>query len=246
MNYGAGTRATGAAVDAGLRAHMLKVYNYMALALVLTGAVAWYAYRAAVVTSGAGDIVGLTEFGQMIYTSWLSYVVMFSPLAFVLVLSFGIPKLSLLTAQVLFWAFAGIMGLSLSSIFMVYTGESIARVFFITAAMFGAMSLYGYTTKRDLSAIGAFLFMALIGLILAMLVNLFLQSSMLALGISAIGVLVFVGLTAWDTQLIKNLYLGSREDEESVSKLAVMGALRLYLDFINLFLMLLRLMGARR
>jgi hypothetical protein len=216
------------------------------VALVLTGAIAWYAYQAAVAGVSPDGQLQLTSFGQAIWVSPLSFVIMLSPLAFVLVLSFGIQKLSVTTAQVIFWAFAAVMGLSLSSIFAVYTGESIARVFFITAAMFGAMSLYGYTTKRDLSAIGAFLFMALIGLIIAMLVNLFVQSSMLAFGISVIGVLVFVGLTAWDTQLIKNLYLGSRENEESLSKLAIMGALRLYLDFLNLFLMLLRLMGNRR
>jgi len=245
-NYGAGTRAHGAAIDEGLRAHMLKVYNYMAMALVLTGAVAWYAYQAAVSGFSPDGQVALTSFGQAIYASPLAFVLMLAPLGSVLVLSFGITKLSTTTAQVLFWAFAAVMGLSLSSIFIVYTGESIARVFFITAAMFGAMSLYGYTTKRDLSAIGAFLFMALIGLIIAMLVNLFVQSTMLSFGISVIGVLVFTGLTAWDTQLIKNLYLGSRENEDSLSKLAIMGALRLYLDFLNLFLMLLRLMGNRR
>jgi FtsH-binding integral membrane protein len=243
VNYGAGTRAQGAAVDAGLRAHMLKVYNYMTMALVLTGVVAWYAFRAAVDPAGQ---YGLSSFGETLYLSPLRWVVILAPLGFVMVLSFGIERLSMLTAQTLFWAFAAAMGLSLSSIFMVYTGESIARVFFITAATFGAMSLYGYTTKRDLSAMGAFLFMALIGLIIAMVVNMFVGSSLLGLGISVIGVLVFVGLTAWDTQLIKNLYLGSREDEVTVGKLAIMGALRLYLDFINLFLMLLRLMGNRQ
>jgi len=245
MSYGAGTRAHGAAVDAGLRAHMLKVYNYMSVALVLTGVIAWYAYQAAVAGVAPDGQVMLTSFGQTLYLSPLRWVVMLSPLAFVVVLSFGIQKLSTLTAQTLFWAFAATMGLSLSSIFLVYTGDSIARVFFITAATFGAMSLYGYTTKRDLSGMGSFLFMGLIGLIIAMVVNLFVQSSMMAFGISVIGVLIFVGLTAWDTQLIKNLYLGSRENDETVGKLAIMGALRLYLDFINLFLMLLRLLGNR-
>ncbi len=244
-NYGAGTRAHGAAVDQGLRAHMLKVYNYMTMGLVLTGAIAWYSYRAAVAGVAPNGEVMLTQFGQAIYASPLSWVIILSPLVFVLVLSFGIQRLSTLASQALFWAFAGVMGLSLSSIFVVYSGESIARVFFITAAMFGAMSLYGYTTKRDLSAMGAFMFMGLIGLIIAMIVNIFVQSSMLAFGISVIGVIVFTGLTAWDTQLIKNLYLGSREDEDTLSKLAIMGALRLYLDFINLFLMLLRLLGNR-
>jgi FtsH-binding integral membrane protein len=245
QSYGAGTRAQGAAVDAGLRAHMLKVYNYMTVALVLTGAIAWYAFRASVAGYAADGTPVFTSFGQTIYASPLAFVIMLAPLAFVLVLSFGIHRLSTLNAQMLFWAFASVMGLSLSSIFIVYTGDSIARVFFITAATFGAMSLYGYTTKRDLSGLGAFLFMGLIGLIIAMIVNIFMQSSVMAFAISVIGVGIFVGLTAYDTQAIKNLYLGSRENEDTVSKLAVMGALRLYLDFINLFLMLLRLLGNR-
>jgi len=243
--YGAGTRAQSGAIDQGLRAHMLKVYNYMTLALVLTGAIAWYAFQGSVAGYAPDGSPVFTELGRTLYASPLAYVVMLAPLAFVLVLSFGIHKISTFTAQTLFWAFAGVMGLSLSSIFIVYTGESIARVFFITAATFGTMSLYGYTTKRDLSGLGSFLFMGLIGLLIAMIVNIFLQSSMMSFAISVIGVGIFVGLTAYDTQLIKNLYLGSREDEETVGKLAIMGALRLYLDFINLFLMLLRLLGNR-
>jgi FtsH-binding integral membrane protein len=172
------------------------------------------------------------------------WVVALSPLAFVLVLSFGINKLSVSTAQIVFWAFAAVMGLSLSSIFLVYTDASIAKVFFITAATFGAMSLWGYTTKRDLTGMGSFLMMGLIGLIIAMVVNIFLQSSMLEFAISAIGVLIFVGLTAYDTQRIKESYSASF-GTDVLAKGAIMGALSLYLDFINLFMMLLRLFGNR-
>jgi uncharacterized protein len=229
---------TAAAIDEGLRSYMLRVYNYMGAGLVITGLVAWFTSQAAVANGQ------LTSFGAAIYTSPLSWVVMLSPLAFVLVLSFGINKLSAGTAQLLFWAFAGVMGLSLSSIFLVYTGASITRVFFISAATFGAMSLYGYTTKRDLTGVGNFLIMGLIGLIIAMLVNMFLMSSGLDFAISAIGVLIFVGLTAWDTQKIKESYSQSY-GAEVLAKGAVMGALSLYLDFINLFLMLLRLFGNR-
>ena len=242
MSYGAGTRAQSGAVDAGLRAHMLKVYNYMTMALVITGAVAWYAFRAAVDPSSP---TGLSEFGMTIYASPLAWVLMLSPLVFVLILSFGIHKLSMLNAQILFWAFASVMGLSLSSIFLVYTGESIARVFFITAATFGGMSLYGYTTKRDLSGWGSFLFMGLIGVVIASLVNLFVGSSMMQFVISVIGVIVFTGLTAYDTQNIKEMYFAG-DGNEVAGKKAIMGALRLYLDFINLFIMLMHLLGERR
>ncbi|MGV3491465.1 MAG: Bax inhibitor-1/YccA family protein [Devosia sp.] len=229
---------TAAAIDEGLRSYMLKVYNYMGVGLVVTGLVAWFSNQAAVADGQ------LTAWGQLIYASPLMWVIAFAPLAFVLVLSFGINKLSGATAQLLFWVFAAVMGLSLSSIFMVYTDASIAKVFFISAAMFGAMSLYGYTTKRDLTGIGNFLVMGLIGLIIASLVNIFLQSSMLDFAISAIGVLVFVGLTAYDTQKVKESY-DSGAGAEVMQKTAVMGALSLYLDFINLFLMLLRLFGNR-
>ncbi len=242
MNFGAGTRAQSGAIDEGLRAHMLKVYNYMGLALMVTGVIAWYTFGAAVDPAGQ---YGLSALGETLYLSPLRWVVMLSPLAFVMILSFGIHKLSTFNAQLLFWAFAATMGLSLSSIFMVYTGGSIARVFFITAAMFGSLSIYGYTTKRDISGMGGFLFMGLIGLIIAMVVNMFLQSTAMEYVISVIGVLIFAGLTVWDTQMIKNLYLGSREDEATLGKLAIMGALRLYLDFINMFLFLLRLFGNR-
>ena len=229
---------TAAVIDQGLRSYMLKVYNYMGLGLVVTGLVAWFANQAAVADGQ------LTAWGELIYASPLMWVIALSPLAFVLVLSFGINKLSVTAAQGVFWAFAAVMGLSLSSIFMVYTDASIAKVFFITAATFGAMSLYGYTTKRDLSGWGNFLMMGLIGLIIAMIVNIFMQSTALEFAISAIGVLIFVGLTAYDTQKIKESYHESL-GAEVLAKGAIMGALRLYLDFINLFLMLLRLFGNR-
>ena len=230
---------TAAVIDEGLRSYMLKVYNYMGIGLVVTGLVAWFANQAAVTDAGQ-----LTAWGELLYTSPLMWVVMLAPLGFVLVLSFGINKLSVGAAQATFWAFAAVMGLSLSSIFMVYTDASIAKVFFITAATFGAMSLWGYTTKRDLTGMGSFLFMGLIGLIIAMVVNIFLQSSMLEFAISAIGVLIFVGLTAYDTQKIKESYSESH-GAEVLAKGAIMGALSLYLDFINLFMMLLRLFGNR-
>jgi FtsH-binding integral membrane protein len=229
---------TAAVIDEGLRSYMLKVYNYMGVGLVVTGLVAYFSN---VLAFSGGEP---TAWGNLLYNSPLMWVVALSPLAFVLVLSFGITRFSAATAQLLFWLFAGVMGLSLSSIFLVYTDASIAKVFFITAATFGAMSLYGYTTKRDLTSIGNFLIMGLIGLIIAMIVNIFLASSALDFAISIVGVLIFVGLTAWDTQRIKNSYdvgLGA----EILQKGAIMGALSLYLDFINLFMMLLRLFGNR-
>lgn len=219
-------------LDEGLRAYMLKVYNYMGLGLALSGAVAFY------VASSPALI-------QAIFGSPLAWVVMLSPLAFVLVLSFGINKLRAETAQLIYWSFAATMGLSLSSIFLAYTPTSIVRVFFISAATFGTMSLYGYTTKRNLMSWGSFLFMGLIGIIIASIVNIFIASSALQFLVSVIGVLVFVGLTAYDTQLIRNEYSASDTAEVSTKK-AVYGALRLYLDFINLMLMLLRLFGDRR
>lgn len=217
--------------DAGLRRYMLSVYNYMAAGLVVTGLVAWFA-------------VATGFYQQIAATPWI-WLVMLAPLAAVLFLSFRIEKMSLGTAQAVFWGFAAIMGLSLAGIFLLYTGTSIARVFFITAGTFAAMSLYGYSTKRDLSAIGSFLMMGLFGLILASLVNLFLASTMLQFVISAIGVLVFTGLTAFDTQRIKQVYstIGAAGH---LAKAALMGALTLYLDFINLFVMLLNLTGSRR
>jgi uncharacterized protein len=241
---------TAAAIDEGLRSYMLKVYNYMGLGLVLTGLVAWFASNAAVTTDPNQAVAQLangemlTQWGTLLYTTPLMWVVALAPLGFVLVLSFGINKLSVPATQGLFWAFAAIMGLSLSSIFLVYTDASIAKVFFITAATFGATSLYGYTTKRDLTSVGNFAVMGLIGIIIASLVNIFLQSSALDWAISFIGVGVFVVLTAWDTQKIKESYaegMGS----DVLAKGAIMGALSLYLDFINLFMMLLRLFGNR-
>jgi FtsH-binding integral membrane protein len=241
---------TAAAIDEGLRSYMLKVYNYMGVGLVVTGLVAYFGNMLAVTTNpdaAAAQLQNgelLTQWGVLLYTTPLMWVVALAPLAFVFALSFGINRMSAATAQLVFWAFAAVMGLSLSSIFMVYTDASIAKVFFITAATFGAMSLWGYTTKRDLTGMGSFLFMGLIGLVIAMLVNIFLQSSMLEFAISAVGVLIFVGLTAYDTQKIKESYSASF-GADVLAKGAIMGALSLYLDFINLFMMLLRLFGNR-
>lgn len=241
---------TAAAIDEGLRSYMLKVYNYMTIGLVVTGLVAWFAANAAVTTNpdqAVGQLQNgelVTQWGALLYTSPLFWVVALAPLAFVLVLSFGINKLSVGASQGLFWLFSAVMGLSLSSIFLVYTDASIARVFFITAATFGATSLYGYTTKRDLTSIGNFAVMGLIGIIIASLVNIFMQSTALDWAISFIGVGVFVVLTAWDTQRIKESYSESL-GADVLAKGAIMGALNLYLDFINLFMMLLRLLGNR-
>ena len=232
-------------IDEGLRAYMLKVYNYMTTGLLLTGLVAYFFGKASIVTGEMGQIVGVTSIGALLFGSPLKWVVMLAPLGFVFYLSARINKMSVSSAQITFWIFSAIMGLSLASIFIVYTQASIARVFFISSGTFAAMSLYGYTTKKDLTKLGGFLFMGLIGIIIASLVNLFFQSSALHFAISVIGVLVFVGLTAYDTQSIKNMYYAG--DSESVGgKKALMGALRLYLDFINLFIMLLRLFGQRR
>ena len=232
-------------IDEGLRAYMLKVYNYMTTGLLFTGLVAYFFGKASIVTNEFGQIIGVTSVGAMLFGSPLKWVVMLAPLGFVFYLSAKINKMSVSSAQITFWIFSAIMGLSLASIFIVYTQASIARVFFISSGTFAAMSLYGYTTKKDLTKLGGFLFMGLIGIIIASLVNLFFQSSALHFAISVIGVLVFVGLTAYDTQSIKNMYYAG--DSESVGgKKALMGALRLYLDFINLFIMLLRLFGQRR
>ena len=232
-------------IDEGLRAYMLKVYNYMTTGLLLTGLVAYFFGKASIVTNELGQIIGVTSIGELLFGSPLKWVVMLAPLGFVFYLSARINKMSVSSAQITFWIFSAIMGLSLASIFIVYTQASIARVFFISSGTFAAMSLYGYTTKKDLTKLGGFLFMGLIGIIIASLVNLFFQSSALHFAISVIGVLVFVGLTAYDTQSIKNMYYAG--DSESVGgKKALMGALRLYLDFINLFIMLLRLFGQRR
>jgi uncharacterized protein len=233
------------AIDAGLRAYMIRVYNTMALGVALTGLVSWITYNAAVVTNEAGRIVSLTPFGQAIFSGPALIVLFLGTLGLVFFMSFRVHTLSVGMATGLFYLYAGLLGLMLASVFMVYTGTSIARVFFITAASFGALSLYGYTTQRDLTAIGSFLIMGLFGLILAMIVNIFLASSALDFVISAVGVLVFAGLTAYDTQRIKEMYDVS-DDGTVAGRKAVMGALSLYLDFINLFLMLLRLVGDRR
>jgi FtsH-binding integral membrane protein len=242
----AGTAArTEVAVDEGLRAYMLRVYNYMAAGIALTGVSAYLTYAAAVAERGPAGRRVLTDFGQLIYTSPMRWVVMLAPLAFVFFLSWRIYKMSVGTAQLSFWLFAAVMGVSLSSIFLVFTGQSITQVFFVTAAAFGALSLYGYTTKKDLSGWGSFLIMGVFGIIIAALVNLFLQSSALQFAISVIGVLVFAGLTAYDTQQIKDNYYAVMGDSVAVAKGAIMGALNLYLDFINMFVSLLSLFGSR-
>ncbi|HWK97845.1 MAG TPA: Bax inhibitor-1/YccA family protein [Pseudolabrys sp.] len=242
---GFGTAARSAEIDAGLRAYMIRIYNYMAAGVALTGVVAWLTFNAAVVTDATGRITGLTSFGQTIFSGPLTIVLFLGTLGLVFFLSFRVHKLQASTALGLFLLYAGLLGLMLSSVFLAYTGASITRTFFISAASFGALSLYGYTTQRDLSPIGSFLIMGLFGLILAMVVNIFLKSSGLDFAISAIGVLIFAGLTAWDTQKIKEMY--DANDDGTVSgRKAVMGALTLYLDFINLFLFLLRFMGDRR
>jgi FtsH-binding integral membrane protein len=237
--------ASEAIIDQGLRAYMLKVYNYMGSGVLLTGVIALMFFKMAVVTSDGGEIIGLTNFGNSIYNSGLKWVIMLAPLGVVFYMSFGIAKMTAAKAQTTFWVFAALMGASLSSIFLMYTGASITRVFFITAGTFGAMSIYGYTTKKDLTKLGSFLMMGLFGIIIASVVNIFMKSTMMYFVISILGVLIFVGLTAYDTQKIKNMYMAS-DSGELMGKKAVMGALTLYLDFINLFIMLLRLFGQRR
>jgi FtsH-binding integral membrane protein len=233
------------AIDAGLRAHMIRVYNYMAGGVALTGVVAWLTYQMAVVTNASGAITGLTPFGATLFGTPLKWLVMLAPLGFVFFMSLRIEHIQASTARLLFFLFAGVFGLSFATIFMVFTATSITRVFFITAAAFGALSLYGYTTNRSLDAIGSFLFMGLIGLVIASLVNIFLASSMLQWMISIIGVGIFAGLTAYDTQTIKEMY-DPMDDGTLGGRKAVMGALNLYLDFINIFVFLLQLMGDRR
>ena len=228
------------AIDAGLRAYMIRVYNYMASAVALTGVVAWFTFQAAVNADGS-----MTAFGQSIFSGPAAIVLMLATLGLVFFISFRIQTLSFTTAFTLFMVYAGLLGVMLSSVFLVYTGASITRVFFISAASFGALSLYGYTTQRDLTGMGSFLIMGLFGVIIASVVNIFLKSSGLEFVISIVGVLVFAGLTAWDTQKIKEMY-DAQDDGTVAGRKAVMGALSLYLDFINLFLMLLRLVGDRR
>jgi FtsH-binding integral membrane protein len=245
-------RIDAAAVDAGLRAYMLRIYNYMSIGLAITGLAALGVYMAAVTgdpAAGAAKIGSqfLTPFGYAMFVSPLKWLFILAPLAMVFVISAGINRLAPSTAQMLFWVFSALMGISLSSIFLVYTHTSIVRVFFITAATFGALSLYGYTTKRDMSGMGSFLFMGLIGIIIASVVNLFLASSMLQFIVSVVGVLVFAGLTAWDTQRLKNDYIYGYASQGGVAaeRAAITGALSLYLNFINLFTLLLQLLGQR-
>ena len=217
-------------VDQGLRSHMLKVYNYMASGVLLTGIVAL--------------LFAQSGMAAQVLNTPLRWVLMFAPLGFIMVMSFGMNKLSTSALQALFWAFAAVMGLSMSSIFLVFSGESIARTFFVTAASFAGLSLFGYTTKKDLTAMGSFLIMGVVGLLLASVVNIFLGSSTLQLVVSFLGVLIFAGLTAYDTQRIKSEYLHFA-GHESLGKLAIMGALSLYLDFVNMFQFLLSFMGSR-
>jgi len=249
-SVGTGARAR---IDEGLRAHMNKVYGLMSVAMVITAGAAWAISGMATTTNPADAVAQLSngtmlnDFGVTIYGGPLKWVIMFLPL--VMVFAFGalINRLSVASAQLFFYAYAAMMGLSLSSIFLVFTGASIAQTFLITAIAFAALSLYGYTTKKDLSGMGTFLIMGLVGLIVAMVVNIFLASSALAFAISVIGVLIFAGLTAWDTQNIKNTYIqhAVQGDQEWLGKAAIMGALNLYLDFINLFMFLLQFMGNR-
>lgn len=238
--YGAQSRAV--AYDEGLRAYMLRIYNYMASALALTGIVALGASKSEAILSALytvqnGNVVGMSGFG---------WIVALAPIGLVLWLSMGLNRLSTTAAQAIFWVYAGLVGLSLTSIFLLYTGESIARAFFVTAGTFGAMSIYGYTTKKDLTGMGQFLIMGLIGLIIASIVNIFMQSSALGFATSVIGVLIFVGLTAYDTQRLKGMYYQVAGNAEAMAKVSIMGALSLYLDFINIFMHLLHFMGDRR
>lgn len=236
------SQATDSSVlDQGLRAHMVRVYNYMGLGVGLTGLVAW-------LVSATPALLQLfyapNAMGALAPTI-LGWISIFAPLAFIFFMSFAASRSTLSTLQVMFWSFCALMGLSMINVFLIYTGESIARTFFVVAAMFGATSLYGYTTKTDLSKMGSFMMMGLIGIVIASLVNLFLHSSALQFALSIAGVVIFVGLTAWDTQRIKESYVEGY-GSESNGKLAVLGALNLYLNFINLFQFMLQFMGTRR
>jgi uncharacterized protein len=245
-------RTDAAAVDAGLRAYMLRIYNYMSIGLAITGLAALGVYMAAVTTdpAGAAAKIGsayLTPFGYAMFVSPLKWLFMLAPLVMVFAISAGLNRLRPATAQMLFWVFSALMGVSLSSIFLVFTHTSIVRVFFITAASFGALSLFGYTTKRDMTAMGSFLLMGLFGIIIASVVNLFIASSALQFVVSVVGVLVFAGLTAWDTQRLKNDYIYGYASQggDIAERAAISGALSLYLNFINLFTLLLQLLGQR-
>ena len=244
-----GTRAD-AAIDEGLRAYMLKVYNLMGLGLVITGVAALAMIMLATTTDPTAAVATLpngkmlTSFGVAVFSSPLRWVVIFAPLAVVFFLSFRVNTMTVSAAQTTFWVYAALVGVSLSSVFLVFTSQSIVQTFFVTAAAFGALSLYGYTTRRDLTAVGSFLIMGVFGLLIAMLVNIFLQSSALQFAISGLGVLIFAGLTAYDTQKIKEMYFEG-DDVLVAGRKAIMGALTLYLDFINLFTFLLQFLGNR-
>ena len=244
-------RAGPIAVDEGLRAYMLRIYNFMVLGLAITGLAALGTYMLSVTTDPAfaamklRDGLMLTGFGRALFVSPLKWVVIFAPLALVFLLSFTIERMRPAMAQIVFWIYAALVGVSLASIFMVFTHTSIVRVFFITAASFGALSLWGYTTQRDLTGMGSFLLMGLFGVILASVVNLFMASSALQFAVSVVGVLVFAGLTAWDTQRLKTEYLYGAMDGETEERSAIIGALSLYLNFINLFTLLMQLLGQR-
>jgi len=244
------TRAEAAVVDEGLRAYMLRVYNYMVIGLAITGLAALGIYMLSVTTDPALAVakvrnIMLTNVGYALFVSPLKWAVILAPLALVFFLSFRIQHMRPATAQITFWIYAALVGVSLGSIFLIYTHTSVVRVFFITAASFGALSLWGYTTQRDLTGMGSFLIMGLFGIIIASLVNIFLASTMMQWIISVVGVLVFAGLTAYDTQRLKSEYVNGAMDGEAMERSAIMGALTLYLDFLNLFTMLLQLLGSR-
>jgi uncharacterized protein len=244
------TRAEAAVVDEGLRAYMLRIYNYMVLGLAITGLAALGIYMLSVTNDPALVVqkfrnIGLTSIGYTLFFSPVKWVVILAPLALVFFLSFRIQHMRPAAAQLTFWIYAALVGVSLGSIFLIYTHTSIVRVFFITAASFGALSLWGYTTNRDLTGMGSFLIMGLFGIIIASLVNVFLGSTMMQFIISVVGVLVFAGLTAYDTQRLKSEYIYGAMDGDVMERSAIMGALSLYLDFLNLFTMLLQLMGTR-
>ncbi len=247
------TGARAAEIDEGLRAHMNKVYGTMSVGMLITFLAAWAISGLSITTDPNAAVAQLnantylTATGHAIYVSPLKWVIMFAPLAFVFGFSAAINRMSAAAAQLVFYSFAAVMGLSISWIFIAFTGQSIIQVFLITSIAFAGLSLYGYTTKKDLSGMGTFLIMGVIGLIVAMVVNIFLASSAVAFAISVIGVLIFAGLTAYDTQNIKNTYLQMAHsgDQEWLGKAAIMGALSLYLDFINMFMFLLQLLGNR-
>ena len=248
--YGTGFARTAAQVDQGLRSFMLGVYNNMVLGLAISAVIALGVNMLAVTSDPSLAVarigsVGLTEFGRVLYGTPLMWVVALAPLAFIFLFSFRIDRMSAATARGMFFAFAAVMGASLSTLLIRYTGASVVQVFFITAASFGALSLWGYTTSRSLSGMGSFLIMGVVGLIIASIVNIFVASSMLQFGISVLGVLIFAGLTAYDTQKLKEMYLYGNYDTEAAAKVSVFGALTLYLDFINMFQFLLALFGNR-